>query len=309
MSDGPDRTAPDRVVPDQVERAAPAKINLYLHVTGRRSDGYHLLDSLIAFAAVHDDVAVARADDLSLAIEGPFAAALAGEDDNLVLRAARALAGAAGVEPRARITLVKRLPVAGGIGGGSADAAAALHALAALWGVPEDLPIAPIALALGADVPMCLDGRAAFAGGIGEELTPVPALPPTPLLLINPGAPLSTPRVFAARQGAFSGPGRFTEAPATAAELAAMLSSRRNDLEPPARALAPAVGAALNALAAAPGCLLARMSGSGATCFALFADEAACAAAARAIAVDHPDWWVAPTRLVTDAATVAAGDG
>lgn len=290
--------------PDRVARAAPAKINLYLHVTGRRPDRYHLLDSLIAFADVHDDVIVERADALDLSLEGPFAGALSGEADNLVLRAARALAAAAGLVPRARIRLVKRLPVAGGIGGGSADAAAALRALADLWQVPDSLPMADIALSLGADVPMCLAGTAAFAGGVGEELVPAPRLPGCALLLVNPGAPLSTPAVFAARSGPFSEAARFDEAPQTAAALAALLAQRRNDLEKPACGLEQVVRTAIGNLSAEPGCLLARMSGSGATCFGLFAEDGDCAAAATHLATAHPDWWVVPARLVTDASTL-----
>jgi 4-diphosphocytidyl-2-C-methyl-D-erythritol kinase len=295
--------------PDRVVRAAPAKINLYLHVVGRRPDGYHLLDSLVAFAGVHDTVAVDRADALTLTIDGPSAAALDPGGDNLVLEAARALAAAAGVAPRARIALAKRVPVAAGVGGGSADAAAALRALAALWGLADDFPLAPIALELGADVPVCLHGTAAFVGGIGEALAPPPALPPAPLLLVNPGTPLATARVFAARGGAYSTTARFAESPATVADLARVLTVRRNDLEPVARGLAPAVGAALDALRATPGCLLARMSGSGASCFALFAEQSDCAAAGGRLAAAHPDWWVAPTRLVADTRTLTPDEG
>ncbi len=305
MSGGSGPVVPNRVAPNRMARAAPAKINLYLHVTGRRRDGYHLLDSLIAFAGVHDDLIAEPADTLDLAVEGPFAAALEGEASNLVLKAARALAKAAGIAPRARLRLVKRLPVASGIGGGSADAAAALHALAALWRLPADLPLAEIALELGADVPMCLAGTAAFAGGIGEDLVPAPALPEAALLLVNPGIPLPTPRVFAARAGAYSLADRFDVAPPTAVALADLLAARRNDLEAAARGLEPAVGEALDALAGTAGCLLARMSGSGATCFGIFVDDATCAAAAGALAAAHPGWWVAPTRLVADTATLA----
>lgn len=293
--------------PDRIARAAPAKINLYLHVTGRRPDGYHLLDSLIAFADVHDDVVVERSDGLDLSIEGPFAAALTGEADNLVLGAARALAAVAGIEPHARIRLVKRLPVAGGIGGGSADAAATLRALAELWQVPADLPMVDIALSLGADVPMCLAGRAAFVGGIGEDLAPPPPLPECAVLLVNPGTPLSTPAVFAARSGPFSEAARFGGPSDTAATLAERLARRRNDLEIPARTLQPAVRATIAALSAAPGCLLARMSGSGATCFGLFADDGDCAAAAQGLAQSHPDWWVAASRLVSDVRALEDG--
>lgn len=282
---------------------AAAKINLYLHVLGRRADGYHLIDSLVAFASVGDTLTAAPAPELSLALGGPFGQALAGEPDNLVLRAARLLAEAQGIVPRAALALEKRLPVASGIGGGSADAAAALKALARLWGLGlDEAALMGLALRLGADVPICLGGRAAFVGGIGEELSAAPALPEAALLLVNPGSALATPAVFRAREGAFSAPARFESAIADAASLAAVLAERRNDLTPPAQALCPAIGTVLAALAAAPGCRLARMSGSGATCFGLFDDAAAAARAAPALA--RPGWWVTPARLVTDTSTL-----
>jgi 4-diphosphocytidyl-2-C-methyl-D-erythritol kinase len=286
--------------------AAPAKLNLYLHVIGRRPDGYHLLDSLVAFASAHDTVIVAPADTLELALEGPFGTALAAEADNLVLRAARLLADEAGRQPAASITLVKRLPLASGIGGGSADAAATLRALARLWGLTlDETTLMALALRLGADVPMCVAGHAAFAGGIGELLSPAPALPAAGLLLVNPGAPLSTPAVFRARTGPFSTAGRFAEAPRDVAALAALLAARGNDLTAAACALCPVIAEVLEALAGTPGCRLARMSGSGATCFGLFDDEATAAAAARIVARDG--WWTAPGRLVADSGTLAAG--
>lgn len=283
--------------------AAPAKLNLYLHVTGKRTDGYHLLDSLAVFASRHDAVAVAPADELTLAVDGPFAPALhaAMDGDNIMLRAARALADAAGVPPRAAITLTKNLPVAAGIGGGSADAAATLGLLARLWGTSlgEDAMQA-LALSLGADVPVCRFGRAAFMGGIGETLDPAPALPPTALVLVNPNRPLSTKDVFRARDQQFSQPGRFSAPPADAAALAALLRARKNDLEAPAIRLMPAVCQVLAALSRQTGCLLARMSGSGATCFGLFAADGAANDAAAAIKRAEPGWWTEASRLVTD---------
>ena len=262
-------------------------MNLALHVLGRRSDGYHLLDSLAVFAAVGDVLRAEPAEELSLAITGRFAAALGAETDNLVLRAARALAAAAGIAPRARLTLEKRLPVASGIGGGSADAAAALRLLARLWGVAPASE--ELALRLGADVPVCLASRPARMGGIGEALAPAPRLPPCGLLLVNPGVAVATPAVFRARSGAFSPPldlpGGWVDAAAMAADLARL----SNDLEAPATSLEPAIGEVLAALRALPGALLARMSGSGATCFALFATATAARdAAARAA---RPEWW------------------
>jgi 4-diphosphocytidyl-2-C-methyl-D-erythritol kinase len=280
---------------------APAKINLWLHLLGRRADGYHLLDSLIAFADLGDEVAAAPADRLSLTVEGPFAAALPAADDNLVLRAARLLAAETGTTAGARLVLTKRLPVASGIGGGSADAAAALKALTRLWRLGLDAGrLAALALRLGADVPVCLGGRPAFVGGIGEAIARAP-LPPAPLLLVNPGAALATAAVFRARtdSGAAFGAAapRWSSAPADPAALAARLAGTSNDLTDAACTLVPAVRDVLDALAALPGCLLARMSGSGATCFGLFASKPAVEAAAAALSAAHPGWWIAPTAL------------
>lgn len=276
--------------------AAHAKVNLHLHVLGRRADGYHLLDTLVVFAAAAD-VLVAEPDDaLSLAVEGPFAAALAGEADNLVLRAARALAAAAGVTRGARLRLVKRLPVAAGIGGGSADAAAALRALDRLWGTDLDPErLAAIAARLGADVPACVASRPARLGGIGERIVPAPGLPPFGLVLANPGVAVATPAVFAAyaaRGEAFDRPAALPDAWPEAATLARDLALCRNALEPAAIALCPAIAEVLAALRTLPGARLARLSGSGATCFALFDDAAAAAAAARRLATAHPSWWI-----------------
>ncbi len=270
-----------------LESFAPAKVNLALHVLGRRDDGYHLLDSLVVFAAVGDVLRAAPDGALTLAVTGPFAAALDGTGDNLVLRAARALAAASGVAPRARLTLEKRLPVASGIGGGSADAAAALRVLARLWGVAP--ASAELALALGADVPVCLAGRAARMGGIGETLAPAPRLPECGIVLVNPGVAVATHAVFRARSGGFSPPLDLPAGWEDAAAMAADLARLRNDLEAPACALEPAIGTVLAALLALPGARLARMSGSGATCFALFATAAAARAAAARVA--RPGWW------------------
>ena len=281
--------------------AAPAKVNLYLHVTGRRADGYHVLDSLVAFAGVSDALVLRPAADLSLAVDGPFAAAVPAGSGNLVLQAARRLAEAGGVRAGAAIGLTKRLPVGAGLGGGSADAAAALRGLSSLWGLgPADADLAEIAARLGADVPVCLAGRAAFVGGAGERLSPAPDLPPAWLVLVNPGPALATAAVFAERSGAFSEAARFAEAPADAAALALLLAGRRNDLGAPARALVPATGQVLAALAAAAGALLARLSGSGATCFALFAEAAAATKAARTLARRHAAWWVKAAPLEAD---------
>ena len=276
---------------------APAKVNLALRVTGRRPDGYHLLDSLVVFAGVGDRLTIAPAPALSLAVTGPFGGGLA-SGDNLVLRAAQRLAEVAGIDPSGALTLEKNLPVASGIGGGSSDAAAALRLCAGFWGVslpPADME--RLALGLGADVPVCLARRSARMAGIGEVLSPVPALPAIGLLLVNPGVACPTAAIFRAR--ADSGAG-FSPADAvpdgpvgglwpTAPALAAALAATGNDLEAPAMSVTPVIGAVLAAIAGQPGCLLARMSGSGATCFGLFPDPPSAARAAAAIRAEG--WW------------------
>lgn len=275
-------------MPQEAE-AAPAKVNVYLHVLGRRPDGYHVLDSLAVFAGAGDVLRAEPADGLSLELCGPFAAGLAAESDNLVLRAARALAGHVGIVPRARLVLDKRLPVASGIGGGSADAAAALRLLRRLWGVPVgDAALRVLAAGLGADVPVCVGARPARMGGVGDVLDPAPRLPPCGMVLVNPGVGVSTPAVFRARTGPFSAAAGLPEGWESAGAMASDLARLSNDLEVPALALCPEVADVLAWLRSRPGCLLARMSGSGATCFGLFADEAA---AARGSEDVPPGWW------------------
>ena len=286
---------------------APAKINLYLHVVGRQPDGYHRLDSLIAFADIGDRVTATAADRLSLSVDGPEANGLAGlGDDNLVLRAARLLATAieqavpAARPSGAAVHLDKRLPVASGIGGGSSDAAAALRALDRLWRSPVDPEaLAALALRLGADVPACLAAGPVWVGGIGERIDPAAGLPPAGIVLVNPRRTLPTAAVFQARRGGYSAAGRFAPMPGTAAGLAAALATRRNDLSEAAVSLVPEIAAMLDLLADLPGALLARMSGSGATCFALFADRRAAAAAWRQLAAAEPGWWSAAGALLT----------
>ncbi|AWD22048.1 4-(cytidine 5'-diphospho)-2-C-methyl-D-erythritol kinase [Fuscovulum blasticum] len=261
---------------------APAKVNLTLHVTGRRQDGYHLLDSLVVFAGVGDRVSVTAGEGFS--VTGPQAALLPPSDDNLCLRAARAMGG--GVA----ITLDKVLPVASGIGGGSADAAATLRALARMG---RALPDAETVLKLGADVPVCLSGHAVRMTGVGEGLAPV-SVPSGWMVLVNPGVAVSTPSVFRAldRRENPPMPTPLPPLPDMAA-LVAFVASQRNDLEAPAIVLAPVIADVKAALAAQDGCLLARMSGSGATCFGLFAGQASAEAAAGAIRAAQPGWWAA----------------
>lgn len=271
---------------------ARAKINLFLHITGKRADGYHLLDSLIVFAEAGDEIAAAPAERLSLAIAGPFAAGLETGPENLVLRAASGLQRLTGTEAGAAIRLTKNLPIASGIGGGSADAAATLQLLRALWRVaPAEADLMRLAAALGADVPVCVAGRPSFVGGIGEEIAPAEGLPACWLLLVNPRVATPTPAVFKARRGDFSRPGRWPTPPRDFADFAARLAACRNDLTDAAISVTPPIRDVLAAIAALPGCALARLSGSGATCFGLFADEASARAALAALRGGHPDWW------------------
>ncbi len=275
---------------------ARAKINLWLNVVGRRSDGYHLLHSLVAFSDLADLLEVASADGLTLTIEGLGAKALSSEPDNLILKAARLLAAEAGIAPRAALRLVKRIPMAAGLGGGSADAAAALHALARLWKL--DLPPATLlalATRLGADVPMCLAGQPSIASGIGEKLEPAPPLPSCGLLLVNPGVALPTPAVFSARRGPFSPVQPLQRPWSDLASFAEALAARGNDLTEGAISLQPVVAEVLSTLRRDPRVRYAAMSGSGATCFALYATLAE---AQRAAAGLPAAWWRHAGRLV-----------
>lgn len=268
---------------------APAKVNLTLHVTGRRNDGYHLLDSLVVFPAIGDVLEAEPATGLSLTLDGPFGADLHAGSENLVLRAAE-LMRPAGRGPGAALRLVKCLPVASGIGGGSSDAAATLRLLSRLWERP--LPDSSSVLSLGADVPVCLAGESSRMRGIGERLVGV-TLPPFWVVLVNPRVPVPTKAVFAAlsvRQNSpMPEPARFGDLP----DMVGFLASQRNDLEAPALTVQPRIGAVLEALTGQPGCALARMSGSGATCFGVFARQTAALDAVAALGLAHPDWWVA----------------
>mgnify|MGYP003513381401 FL=1 len=278
----------------RTEGFAPAKINLTLHVTGRRADGYHLLDSLVVFADIGDSVAAVAGHDISLAIDGPMAAGVPADDTNLVVRAARLVArGGQG----AAITLTKTLPFASGIGGGSSDAAAALRVLARLWGSPP--PGKAEVARLGADVPVCLDPRPRRMSGVGETLADVPLLPPFWLVLANPGVPVATADVFHALARHDHPPmpdmlPRWTDL----AALVSFLGPMRNDLEAPAMRLRPEIGDVLAALRATEGCMIARMSGSGATCFGIYGDRAAADDAAARIAAAEPGWWVSAAGIL-----------
>ncbi|MEL6680693.1 MAG: 4-(cytidine 5'-diphospho)-2-C-methyl-D-erythritol kinase, partial [Pseudomonadota bacterium] len=266
---------------------AKAKVNLSLHVTGRRPDGYHMLDSLVVFPELGDVLAVEGARTLSLTLDGPYALDLSADADNLVLRAAEMLGAGQG----AALHLTKTLPVASGIGGGSADAAAALRLLARHWRV--EMP-APATLArLGADVPVCLKSTSQRMRGIGEDLSDLPPLPPFWLVLANPNQPVPTGAVFDGLETVHNAPCAVPDRIACFDDLVETLRGQRNDLEAPARQVCPIIGEVLAALADQPLCALARMSGSGATCFGLFERENAALAAADALRVARPGWWVA----------------
>lgn len=283
---------------------APAKINLSLRILGRRADGYHELDSLVAFAGVGDGLALLPGTESGIAISGPFAAGLSVAADNLVLKAEAALREEVPGLRSGQFQLTKRLPVASGIGGGSADAAAALRLLARLNRLPADAPaLYAAATRVGADVPVCLAARSCVMQGIGERLGPPLRLPRLFALLVNPGVAVETAAVFR-KLGLAPGEAAAQPAPAaswkshaSAPAVIAALAATGNDLEAPARGAAPVIATLLAELAALPGCRLTRMSGSGATCFALFDDCRASAAAAKALARRQPDWWIKPTVL------------
>ena len=275
----------------EVSGYAWAKVNLTLHVTGQRGDGYHLLDSLVVRVAVGDRLKVTPADQLDLVIDGPYAAAAPADARNLVIRAARLLDGQTG--RGAKLHLTKMLPAQAGIGGGSADAATALRMLGQHWGVPipQDLTV------LGADVPVCIRDAPQRMRGVGDQVESVGPLPPCWLVLVNPNRSAATPDVFKRLESKLNAPMPlqlpvFAEAPA----FAAWLGTQRNDLEQPARQVVPEIDACLAAL---PDALLARMSGSGATCFGLYESEKLAAHAAARIARDHPDWWVASGAVIS----------
>jgi 4-diphosphocytidyl-2-C-methyl-D-erythritol kinase len=286
---------------------APAKVNLTLRVVDRRADGYHDLESLVVFANIGDTLVLVPGDDLGLVVDGPRAAATGDISDNLVLRAARELSARHVSLRVGQFILDKQLPVAAGLGGGSADAAAALRLLARANDMQLGDPrLFEAARATGADVPVCLWSHACLMEGVGDVLSESLAVPVLPYVLVNPGVAVATKDVFAAlamgagghrpsaRIGRFPPLGRATgpEPMVVKSEFIEWLSGERNDLEPAAISLQPIIGQVLDALRAQPGCQLTRMSGSGATCFGLFDDEASAAAAAKLLARAQPDWWV-----------------
>lgn len=279
---------------------APAKINLFLHVTGRRPDGYHLLESLVVFADISDEIEVSPSDTFELTVQGPFAKDLS-STDNIVLKAARYLQKRHGIREAARIHLTKNIPISAGLGGGSSDAAAVILALEQLWNCPA-LPGADVLTQqLGADVPVCLRCQPTIMRGIGEDLSQAEDFPSCGVLLINPGRPVPTAEVFRAVRPPFSQP-FLRIGPAdwrTFEDLTAFLNSTKNDLTAPAAALAPIVNDCLNVLSATVDCALGRMTGSGATCFGLFRTEQEARGAANAISKSYPAWWIKSGKMLS----------
>jgi 4-diphosphocytidyl-2-C-methyl-D-erythritol kinase len=281
---------------------APAKVNLTLHVLGRRPDGYHEIESLVAFAGAGDRLTFRPGERLELTVDGPTSAAAGNSDDNLVLKAAHALTARVDGLRLGSFMLDKQLPVAAGLGGGSSDAAAALRLLAKVNGLPlDDERVRAAARSTGADVPVCLEPRARMMSGIGEILSDPMTLPELPAVLVNPGVAVPTRDVFAALAApALSGPpepDEFIAIDADAASLVPLLAARRNDLQTPAIKLQPVIADVLVALERSANCLLARMSGSGATCFGLFGSQGTAKEAAQQMQATHPEWWVRATTL------------
>lgn len=279
---------------------APAKVNLALHVVGQRDDGYHLLDSLVVFAGVGDQISATSARNFTVQVTGAFSTGVPTDESNLVIRAAKLLARKRNIPIGAVIKLTKALPSAAGIGGGSSDGAATLRYLAQLWKVPPLPADDPDVVALGADFPVCMQApRPQRMRGIGEHLTPWGPLPSCALILVNPRVEVPTAEVFRQMDSRHNAP--LEEPPATRDfdAFAAWLARQRNDMEPAARAIAPEIDKTLARLSAAQGVQLARMSGSGATCFGLCRDFATARRAAMALQIAEQGWWVAPAAILS----------
>ena len=278
---------------------APAKINLFLHITGKRADGYHLLQSLMVFVDIGDDLDFAPHDGLFLDVDGAFAGEMPQAANNLVYKAAALLAEEYKTTMRGAVLLTKNLPVASGIAGGSSDAATALRGLAKLWGLPEEQErMLRLAQELGADVPACYIGKPVWAEGIGEKVTRLQEMPPMHFVLVNPMIATPTPEVFAHFKRVFSPPIQFSGRRKTMHEWIADLKIYRNDLTEAALEVCPEIAQVLRALQETPNCHLARLSGSGATCFGMYDSPAAAIAAVNKLKQQYPRWWIAPANLV-----------
>lgn len=271
---------------------APAKLNLFLHVTGKRPDGYHTLQSLMVFVDVGDNITLSPHNSLKIDAGGRFAASLQNPADNLIYKAAMLLSEHYKVPPHAKISLTKNLPVAAGIGGGSSDAAAALQGLAHLWNLPEEpATLAQLAQKIGADVPACLLRKPLWAEGIGEKTTPIPHLPEMHFVLVNPLVPTPTATVFKNFAGSFS-------APVTLSADLEQVKTYRNDLTDAAIMTTPVIRDVLAALTKTSDCFFHRLSGSGATCFGLYASREAADHTAKTLQKTHPDWWIASANTI-----------
>lgn len=282
-----------------IKASAPAKVNLTLHVTGQRDDGYHLLDSLVVFAGVADQLTATISTDLRLSVTGPFSIGVPTDQTNLVMRAAEVLRAARGVDMGATLTLEKHLPHAAGIGSGSSDAATTLAMLADLWGVDPLPAMTPEVVGLGADVPVCVSAPHPLRmSGIGDVLSPVPRLPPCAMVLVRPPVEVPTGPVF---QGLATKDGSAMTPLPDALDFEGFvrwLSAQRNDLQAPAEAIAPQITEAIAKLRSLPAVSFAGMSGSGATCFGLVKDMATARQVARIVQVAKMDWWVAPAAML-----------
>jgi len=297
----------------ELRRLAPAKVNLFLHVGPLRTDGYHPVCSLATFADAGDVVRLSSATEMGFAIEGPFADTLAGETDNLVTRARDLFLAGHADTPSFQLTLKKRLPIAAGLGGGSSDAAAALRLIAEALKLEDGGTLEAIARQLGADALMCLEAQPVLAQGRGDDLSAPPPFPDLPAVLVNPLKPSPTGAVYRAYDAAGApgdaDPPVWPETLSSAEAVAEFLAICRNDLEAPATGLQPAIADVLYALRAQPETKLARMSGSGATCFAICGDQAEREALASSLAASHPDWWVRPCLLAGAGPRAPATDG
>lgn len=288
-----------KVTQNSFSLLAPAKLNLFLHITGRRDDGYHLLQSMMVFVDVGDELRFAPYDGLFIDIDGEFSTDLATPHDNLVYRAALLLGEEYNIKPHGAISLRKNLPIASGIGGGSSDAAATLLGLVKLWGLPDEpARLHRVAQKLGADVPACLMRKPVWAEGIGEKVTTLPDMPGMHFVLLNPMTPTPTPHVFKRFRERHSAPLQFTGRRKTIQEWIADLKIYRNDLTDAANELSPLIKPALQSIAETPNCHFARLSGSGATCFGLYDHADAARAAANKLRQKHPNWWVAQATLL-----------
>lgn len=271
---------------------SPAKINLYLHITGRRPDGYHELDSLVSFANIGDEIRIAPAQKFTFHINGPFSGGL-DTAGNLVVQAAERLSALYDKPLNVEITLTKNLPVASGIGGGSGNAAALIRGLLEYWCMPKKDPRLPeLLLELGADVPVCFHGKTVRMSGIGEELSPMPVLETMAMVLVNPGKSCHTAEIFSHYDGVFRPAPTLPDQLQKCDYLIAFLSETHNDLFAPACTIIPEIKNVIESLLTQDGCKMARMSGSGATCFGLFESVKNAQSAAQALHNNHPDWWV-----------------